>query len=110
MFPFNSRAGNRVTTPQAACIRVPSPPAIQLRSYHCGWLHVRTSFQDFILLLLVVKRGVDVCTRAPQVEILTEIASIVKRLAGEERGLDELVKCKVHHALLRLLHSNGAPV
>ncbi|KAF5840663.1 hypothetical protein DUNSADRAFT_15906 [Dunaliella salina] len=45
-----------------------------------------------------------------QVEILTEIASILKRLAGEEWGLDELVRCQVHPVLLRLLHSNDPTV
>ena len=42
-----------------------------------------------------------------QVETLTEIASIIKRLASEETGLTALVDCNVHETLTQLLGSNG---
>uniref|UniRef100_A0A7R9V241 non-specific serine/threonine protein kinase n=1 Tax=Chlamydomonas euryale TaxID=1486919 RepID=A0A7R9V241_9CHLO len=45
-----------------------------------------------------------------QVETLTEIASIIKRLAGDEGGLLELVRCSVHDTLTQLLNSNDPAV
>lgn len=45
-----------------------------------------------------------------QVETLTEIASIIKRLAGDEWGLQALVQCSVHDTLTQLLNSNGVCV
>ena len=40
-------------------------------------------------------------------ETLTEVASIVKRLAGEDWGLRALADNGAHAGLLRLLHSSG---
>ncbi|GAX79138.1 hypothetical protein CEUSTIGMA_g6578.t1 [Chlamydomonas eustigma] len=45
-----------------------------------------------------------------QVETLTEIASIIKRLAGDEAGLTALVQCDVHQTLTQLLNSNDPSV
>ncbi len=60
----------------------------------CGW---RSSGKDQLIS--------DLCL---QVETLTEIASIIKRLAGDESGLAALVGCNVHETLTQLLNSNGA--
>jgi hypothetical protein len=42
-----------------------------------------------------------------QIEALTEIASVIKRLAGDETGLQTLVQCNVQETLTQLLNSNG---
>eukprot|EP00195_Chlamydomonas_chlamydogama_P014873 CAMPEP_0202909088 /NCGR_PEP_ID=MMETSP1392-20130828/48237_1 /ASSEMBLY_ACC=CAM_ASM_000868 /TAXON_ID=225041 /ORGANISM="Chlamydomonas chlamydogama, Strain SAG 11-48b" /LENGTH=1008 /DNA_ID=CAMNT_0049598709 /DNA_START=59 /DNA_END=3081 /DNA_ORIENTATION=- len=45
-----------------------------------------------------------------QIETLTEIASIIKRLAGDDWGLKALVNCGVHGVLTQLLNSNDPAV
>ncbi|KAG1662637.1 hypothetical protein FOA52_009622 [Chlamydomonas sp. UWO 241] len=45
-----------------------------------------------------------------QIETLTEIASIIKRLAGDEGGLAALVACSVHETLTQLLNSSDPAV
>ncbi len=43
-----------------------------------------------------------------QVELLTELASIAKRLAGDDWGLAAMVQCDMQQVLITLLHSTGA--
>lgn len=46
-------------------------------------------------------------TSLPQVELLTEVTSVAKRLAADEFGLAAMVACNVHEVLTQLLQSTG---
>lgn len=45
-----------------------------------------------------------------QIETLTECASVIKRLAGEDWGLRALVDGGAHHVLMQLLQSTDPAV